>query len=190
MKYADINSRYTEIVAEWMSKGYTINTASMGGSQGETCKIDLTNGQEIVRIMVDTFSDWEESLEGVEIIVGRAADNDVQPHSSSGWNTLWNNRLEVLARERFYKLGEDRNSGTNYGSISEGRAAAALRLKRYLAREHTRESSNLTDRAMDIGKRIIRRKFGVKRIYEAGVMVSKYNGVYTVSYRGKAYRLH
>ena len=52
MKYADINRRFTEIVAEWLAKGYSINTASMSGSQGETAKIDLTDGKEIVRILV------------------------------------------------------------------------------------------------------------------------------------------
>ena len=42
---------------------------------------------------------------------------------------------------------------------------------------------------MEIAKRIIRREFGIKRICEADVTVSKHNGVYTVGYRNKAYRL-
>ena len=37
---------------------------------------------------------------------------------------------------------------------------------------------------------INRREFGFKRICEADITVSKYNGVYTVGYRNKAYRLH
>ena len=67
MKYADINCRFTEIVAEWLAKGYSINTASMSGSQGETAKIDLTDGKEIVRILVDRFSDYAANVEGVEM---------------------------------------------------------------------------------------------------------------------------
>ena len=31
MKYADINKRYTESVAEYISKVYAINTATMSG---------------------------------------------------------------------------------------------------------------------------------------------------------------
>ena len=73
----------------------------MSGSQGETAKIDLTNGAEIIRVMIDTFSDWTNNLEGVEILVGKVTDEDVRPHSNSGWATIWNNRLEVLSTERF-----------------------------------------------------------------------------------------
>lgn len=32
MNYAEINNRFTQVVAEYLSKGYIINTASMGGS--------------------------------------------------------------------------------------------------------------------------------------------------------------
>lgn len=189
MKYADINRRYTEIVAEYIGKGYTINTASMGGSQGETCKIDLTNDAEIIRVMVDTFSDWENNLEGVEILVGKVTDKDVRPHSSSDWNTIWNNRLEVLSTERFYKIGEDRRHGTFYGSEVEAKAVKVIRRSRYFARESARKTENITDKAMEIAKRIIRREFGVKRICENDIMVSKYNGAYTIGYKNKTYRL-
>jgi hypothetical protein len=190
MRYADINKRYTEIVAEYIGNGYTINTATMSGSQGETAKIDLTNGTEIIRIMIDTFSDWMNFLEGAEIIVGKVVDEDVTPHSDSGWDTIWNNRLEVLRTERFYKLGEDRRHGTFYGSEAEAKTVADLRRSRYSLRESTRKTENITDKAMGIAKRIIRREFGVKRISEADITVSKYNGAYTIGYKGKAYRLH
>lgn len=189
MKYSDINRRYTEIVAEYIGKGYTINSASMSGSQGETSKVDLTNGSEIIRVMVDTFSDWEAGIEGVEIIVGRALDHDVVPHSNSGWGTIWNNRIEILNQERFYKIGEDRRHGTYYGTESEAKHAHEVKLSRYIARESSRKTANLTDKAMGIAKRIIRRKFGVKRICESDVKVSKYNGVYIIGYRNKTYRL-
>ena len=187
MKYADINRRYTEIVAEYMAKGYTINTATMGGSQGETCKIDLTNGTEIVRVMVDTFSDWRENLEGVEIAIGRVVDKDVKPNDNSDWNTIWNNRLEIISAERFYKIARDANY---YGTEDEAKAAAALRIQRYIAKERTRKTEKLTGKAVEIAKKIIRREFGFKRICEADISVSKFNGIYTVGYHSKVYRLH
>lgn len=54
MKFESINLRYTEVIAEWLAKGYTINFATMSGHQGEISKIDLTDGKEIIRIMLDT----------------------------------------------------------------------------------------------------------------------------------------
>ena len=180
MKYADINRRFTEIVAEWLAKGYSINTASMSGSQGETAKIDLTDGKEIVRILVDRFSDYAANVEGVEIIVGKALDADVRPN---------NNRLEVLQQERFFKIGENRVSGTQYGTEAEAKAAAELRLKRYIAKECSSKSKTFTGEAIEIAKRVIRRKFGANRIATAYVMVFKYDNAYCVSYRDRTYRL-
>jgi uncharacterized protein YeeX (DUF496 family) len=55
MKFAEINRRYTEAVAEWLAKGYTINTATMSGTQGEFAKIDLTDGKEIIRVVVAAY---------------------------------------------------------------------------------------------------------------------------------------
>ena len=96
MKYAEINKRYTEIVAEYMAKGYTVNTTTMGGSQGEIAHLDLTDGREIIRILVDSFHEWTDtSLDGVEIRVGRAA-AEIKPNYSECHQTIWNNRLEVL----------------------------------------------------------------------------------------------
>ena len=194
MKYANINRRFTEIVAEWMAKGYTINTASMSGSQGETAKIDLTDGKEIIRILLERFSDYAANVEGVEIIVGKALDADVRPNSNDNWGTLWNNRLEVLQQERFFKIGESRVSGTQYGTEAEAKAAAELRVKRYIAKKCSSKSETFTGKAVEIAKRVIRRKSGVNRIIEADISVFKRNDAdgasYFVSYRNKTYRLH
>jgi len=191
MKYADINKRFTEIVAEYIGKGYLVNSASMTGSQGEISKIDLTNGTEIIRIMVANFTEWEPmTVDGVEIIVGRDQ-NEVSPHHHSTWHTLWNNKLETLSEERFYKIGETRRDRTPYyGAKEEALAAADLNFKRYRARRQSCEAKDVTSKAMEIAKRIIRREFKVQRIREADIRVIKSNGSYTVNYGRKAYTLH
>lgn len=189
MSYADINKRYTATVAEYMVKGYTINTRTMTGSQGDYAHIDLTDGTEVIRIMVDTFHDWTNiSLDGLEIIVGRA-DSEVKPNSESDYHTLWNNRLNIISRERFYEIGDDRHHGKFYGTLEEATAAQQLKVQRYIAKHQGNKAKDLTPKAMEIAKRIIRREFKVKRICEANVKVSKSDKGYTVSYKGKAYRL-
>ena len=190
MRYSDINKRYTEIVAEYIGKGYTINSATMGGSQGEKAKVDFTDGNEIIRVMIASFSDWSANLEGVEIVVGRCTETDVVPHNGSGWNTIWNNRLEILKQERFYKVGENRRTGIFYGTADEAKAANELRLKRYIARSTGCQTVDITERAMEIAKRIIQRQFGVKRVRDTDIRVTKRDGVYTIGYKSKSYRLH
>lgn len=189
MKYSDINRRYTEIVAEYMSKGYTINTASMGGSQGETCKIDLTDGADIIRIMVNTFSDWEVNLEGVEIVIGKATEKDVRPHNGSGWNTVWSSRLDITSRERFFKIGEDRTTGTQYGTETEAAIARTLRIERAIAKKPSEQPEKLTGKALEIAKHYIRRRFNVKRICNATLSIRRYNGTYTITYGKLTYTL-
>lgn len=190
MKYADINKQYTATVAEYLAKGYTINTRTMSGSQGDTAHIDLTNGAEVIRIMVDTFHEWTDiSLDGLEIIVGRA-DSEVIPNSENDYHTLWNNRLDIISKERFYEVGADRRHGKFYGTLEDATAAQRLRFQRYMNRRHETESQDITPKAMEIAKRIVRREFGAKRICEADIKFRKHNGTYVIGYKGKAYRLH
>ena len=191
MNYVDINKKYTATVAEYMAKGYTINTRTMSGSQGDYAHIDLTDGTEVISIMVDTFHEWTDiSLDGLEIIVGRA-DSEVIPNCENDYHTLWNTNLDIISRERFYEIGADRRHGKFYGTLEEAIAAQQLKVQRYIAKHQDSKPEDITAKAMEIAKRIIRREFKVKRICESDVTVSKYNGTYTIKYKykSKAYRL-
>lgn len=77
MKFIDINRKFTAAVSSYMAQGYYINAASMSGSQGEIAHIDLTDGKQIVRVLLDSFTEWEDynQLEGLKLVVGIAADN-------------------------------------------------------------------------------------------------------------------
>ena len=100
MKYIDINRKFTETVSSYIAQGYIINTASMSGSQGEIAHIDLTDGKQIVRVLLDSFTEWEDynQLEGLKLVVGIAADN-VKPNDSQRCDVIWNNRLDVISCE-------------------------------------------------------------------------------------------
>lgn len=188
MKYAAINQRFTEIVAAYLAKGYVFNTATARGSQGEITKVDLTNGSEIIRVLLDSFSVWDDrGLDGLKLIVGRAEDH-IKPHSENSWDTIWNQKLEVISEERFYQIGRNRNNVTFYGTREEAVAAKDLSFARYRARI-SRNENKLPKNAQEIAKRIVREKLGVKRIVEADVKISRSDNGYIVTYRNKAYRL-
>lgn len=125
MKYESINKRYTELVAEYIGKGYYFNTATMGGSQGEIAHADLTNGTEIIRILIQRFCNWDRfGTEGIEIVVGRCTDEYIKPNMNRDLETVWNNKLEVITSEKFFQIGiEHRDGSRYYGTEDEALAA-------------------------------------------------------------------
>lgn len=192
MKYSEINKRYTEIVAEYMNKGYTINTASMSGSQGEIAKIDLTDGTEIIRIVISTFVKYNDlHSEGIEIIVGRTTDK-AKPHSNNKDYTVWNNHLEIICEERFYQIG---SYGTDfYGNEEEAKRASQIKHERWaLRREDNSRTELKNEKAIEIAKNIIRTKFGYNRINTPEIKITKCKFEdrigYIVRYRNNTYKL-
>lgn len=134
MKYIDINKRFTEIVSEYIATGYMLNTASMNGSEGEISKVDLTDGKEILRVLITNFHDSEcrYNLNGVEIVVGRVPEEDrVTPHDDSNWFNPWNTHLEKLRQERFFQVGENRRGGRFFGTQEDAEAAEMIRFQRF-----------------------------------------------------------
>lgn len=190
MKFSDINKRYTEVVCSYLQDGYILNAATASGSQGEIAKIDLTKDGVIVRVLMERFHSYEErhSIDGVRIIAGIAS-AEIPANSENDWFTIWNNRLDVVFEECFYIIGVDSKSGKHYGSKDEATAADELRVKRYIQKHTESKPVCVSEKALEIAKRIIRREFGYNRVSDAEVKISK-NKAYVVSYRGQAYRLH
>jgi len=141
MKFESINKKYTEAVAAWLAKGYTINTATMGGSQGEVAHVDLTDGKEIIRVLLgnigaayERIEDRFYHLDGVALIVGRVTDQII-PNSPNTWPTVWNSHLEIVSEERFYEIGRQHRDGSKwYGTKEEAMAQQDKNSERYRAR--------------------------------------------------------
>lgn len=192
MKYIDINQKFTAKVAEYIAKGYTINTATMSGSQGEVAHVDLTDGKQVVRVLLDSFTEYDSfnSLSGLEIVVGTPADK-VVPYDTVRYNTIWNNRLEAIESERFYEIGSSKRRGnTFYGTKAEAEQAEALSVERYKAKSKTSPYIDLTDRYLPLAVSIVKKRTGCTRVQKANVRIHKDSKGYIVSYRNELYRLH
>lgn len=175
MKYIDINQKFTAKVAEYIAKGYTINTATMSGSQGEVAHVDLTDGKQVVRVLLDSFTEHDSfnSLSGLEIVVGTPADK-VVPYDTVRYNTIWNNRLEVIESERFYEIGSSKRRGnTFYGTKAEAEQAEALSVERYKAKSKTSPYIDLTDRYLPLAVSIVKKRTGCTRVQKANVRIHK-----------------
>lgn len=94
--YADINREFSATVAEYIAKGYIINTGTMNGSQGEVAHVDLTDGNEIIRVvLMYNFATWPEKE--YTIIVGRTQTNTTPNLRTNEAETIWNNELEIIS---------------------------------------------------------------------------------------------
>ena len=190
MKYIDINRKFTAAVSSYMMQGYTLNSSTMGGSQGEIASIDLTNGTEIIRVLLNGFSDYKEMVTdgGIELIVGRVTD-DVHPNKANEYRTVWNNRLEVISSEKFYKLSGNRDDEPFYGTEEEATAATEKRFNRYRNHSSNHRTEDVTDKAAPLVKEFVRREFGVKRVVANNIRVIKRGNAYTVTYNSHSAQL-
>lgn len=189
MKYIDINRKFTAVVNSYMMQGYTFNSSTMGGSQGEIVHIDLTNGTEIIRVLLQKFSGDMVTDGGVELIVGRVTDN-VHPNEARERQTIWNDRLEVVSSEKFYTLSGYADDEPFYGTETEAKSATRKRFDRYKIRRAGSCSVDITEKASPAVKKYIRRKFGVTRVMMSLVSVTKCGNKYTVRYGSHSMVLH
>ena len=114
----DIRNLYTQKVAELLAQGYQINPETMSGSQGEIAHIDLTNGSEILRVLIESRCSYSGTYGDILTIrVGRCTDE-----ISGSWHTIWNDRLETLSEIKLAKISEN-----FYTTLEEGKRMAEVR---------------------------------------------------------------
>ena len=133
MKKQEIRSIYSQKVAELLNQGYTIFPDTMNGSQGEIAHVDLTNGSEILRVLLDrghkysTHNDEDYWGDTVTLIVGVAHEDSRIWH----WDgTIWNNRLTSRFQIEWAEISHEW-----YTDMEEGRRIEKLRLERYHAQD-------------------------------------------------------
>lgn len=106
MKRFDIDRIFGLMVKEYLDKGYSINTDSMRGIQGEIAKVDLLKGKELIRVSLrNGFDVRKHSVDTLVLLVGRYMKDVI-----SGW-TCWDDDFEDIERDVIYRLGDDWYSG-------------------------------------------------------------------------------
>ena len=186
MKFAEINKRYTEIVTEYIAKGYTITTATMNGSQGEIAHIDLTDGKEVIRVLVEKAHENCYTFEFYQIVVGKCTDK-VKINCGDTYGTIWNNHLEIIHCEKFYVVGKNYKTGDIIGTKDEAEIANKKRSQRYRSISN---NVDMTDKALEIGKQIVKRVWNKEKVRTADIEVIKNTHGYYVKYGKDFYKLH
>ncbi len=148
MNRKDIDRLFNQQVAELMNQGYYIHTGTMAGSQGEVAKVDLSNGKEILRVLLTRSSGWGETYDDIiSIKVGRSTDK-----LRSSWDaTIWNNNLEIISEIKLAKVTDN-----FFTTLEESKRMAAVRYERWL-RKHTCEQE-LGETYKSVALRFLRRQ--------------------------------
>lgn len=150
----DIENIYTDTIKDYLNKGYRIYYPTMGGSQGEIAKIDLTNDKEVIRILLGSKTEnYREhpvhkymDLDYLAIIVGRNTD---KLRGNSFSDIIWNEHLELISEIRFYKIGRRNNSF--FGTKQEAIDAMCKYYERFDFRDlYSRDEIIFSDKAKEI----------------------------------------
>ena len=153
MKSAEINAIYAAKAAEFLAAGYTINTNTMNGSQGEIAKIDFRKGNEVIRLLLTSETIWGETFrtsDAIILTVGRSTDERVINTKGFGRDAIiWNDRLEVIKKRIFYRIGGRRDSDW-YLEGKEGEKAMDLYYNRFHVRCEMERIEEALTRSKDI----------------------------------------
>lgn len=138
MKKQEIRNLYTQKVAELLAAGYTIFPDTMRGSQGEIAHIDLSNGSEILRVLLFKgyrYDRFEGGYYGdtLTLMVGKARNDTVVHRNWDG--TVWNQHLEPRFQIEWAEISDgSRRSSDWYTDLEEGTRICKLQWARYEAR--------------------------------------------------------
>jgi hypothetical protein len=147
MKSTDINAIFSAKVAEFLANGYQINTNTMGGSQGEVAKVDFRKGDELIRVLLDRKTIFNEhfTCDGIVLIVGRCTDPYAVNAQGFRDATIWNSHLEVIEERTFCKMGMRWNDSDWYlegAEAEEAQKKTRERAKLQWSMERHEESRN------------------------------------------------
>ena len=182
----DIRNLYTQKVAELLAQGYQIHPETMSGSQGEMAHIDLTNGSEILRVLIETRGSYSESYGDILTIrVGRNTDD-----ISGGWHTIGNDHLETLSEIKLAKISEN-----FYTALEEGKRMAEVRYSRW-GKRYRDPRWEVGDAYKSVALRWLRRQPRMKtcRLEDIDRMIrrtrSDGTACFEIEAKGKTFYLH
>lgn len=139
MTFAEINRRFSDIIADYLGKGWVINTSGVtAGYSGEKMRVELTNGKDIIAVrLVEDFGGLF-SGRTVNIVVGIARESILRKHHVTpnrlGHESLWADCITELSREPYYCVG-DRYCSNWFSTKEEQEKAKEIRRARQMARD-------------------------------------------------------
>ena len=185
-----VNKLATEILSEYISKGYVLSS-TMSGHQGEIYKVDIRKENTAIRIRVDegysrTDSEKKYNFEKAEVIY------IVVEKFENQNGILWNGKGEEITYVEFYKVDHYKgiycDSNSEYNLIRKKQYTRLANSSKYSNTKLVLKIEKCTDKLLEIvqntkGYKSVRRN-QIKSI-ESFVNVHNKNKYYRVMIDGK-----
>ena len=113
MKFADINKKFSEAVAEKLANGFQICCNTMSGSQGEIAHVNFIDAEgDHYTLMIDNRSTWlnEDGIVLDRIVITWAKSKELKGDFNGRTDvTFWRseNYVEVIDQQFYWKVGEN-----------------------------------------------------------------------------------
>ena len=185
IKINEIDRVYSEKLMELLSKGLRVYSNANGGTQGEMCKMRLTDGKDVYSLLMysHNMSNNIDRIRVVSIKLEKFKDNY---RNDLFDQTLWNDSGEEIYSINFYEIGKSYR-GIFVKTIEEWKEWNNIQEERF-DRKFVRESFVLnfdTDKILSIVRRhkgyktlkkdLLGNVIKSKRGYEIGIKGDKKN---------------
>lgn len=101
LKIKDVEQYYSDKVRECLNNGYRFYHNGMSGSQGDVCKVALTDDEDIITIRLTSYQTRvvSESKEYISINYCKVI---IEKYYDFEASTLWNDKGEYISSKFFY----------------------------------------------------------------------------------------
>lgn len=175
IKMEDLNSRFTALVAQYISKGLTLNLNAMSGTQGELGRIALADDKVVYFIYMNSQyiredNNYYDTMNiKVEMFVRDRRDllNDWTTYS-----TIWLGKGELVYEEVYYEIADSQNCKVWVDSIEECDRIHELQYTRRKARNYDWNGGwkRVNKYNANTIIEIIKKKTGRKRVHTENIV--------------------
>lgn len=172
IKMEDLNRRFTEVVAQYIAQGLTMNLNAMSGTQGEIGKVALANDKVVYFIYMDRGHDGN-------IMDGRMYDTmniKVEMHERDcrdlidNWHTYWLGKGELVFEEVYYQITDRRDGKVWVADKADADSILDMRHARRKARGESWANWKKVRYDVDTVVNVVKAKTGRKRVFAENIV--------------------
>lgn len=123
LKIKDIENYYSNVIRDYLNNGFNFYTKASHGSQGEICRVLLTNGNYIISVRLENSYVKDCYIDMVSLII--------EQHDDFDSNIIWNGHGTILYEKQFYKITDRKRKEVFVENLNDCLQILEKQTKRY-----------------------------------------------------------